>query len=93
MAKSNKSFNAKASSNPLINPKDLPYGAPDFDSVKAEHLEPAIDWALDELLSNINAIKNNDDLPTFENTIEALENASEELSRVMSVFHVLSMTN
>lgn len=93
MAPKSKSFNASASDNPLINPKDMPYGAPDFSAIKTEHIEPAIDWALDKLLEEIDVIRDNDELPTFENTVEALELAGADYGRIMSVFHVLSMNN
>lgn len=93
MAKKNASFNASASSNALINPPSLPHGAAAFDKIKTADLMPAIDWALNKLLEEIEAIKTNEDLPTFENTIEALEHAGADYGRVSAVFHTLSSVN
>lgn len=93
MAKKNASFNASASSNALINPPSLPYDAPAFDKIKTADLMPAIEWALQKMLDEIEAIKTNDDLPTFENTIEALEHAGSDYKRVSAVFGTLGSVN
>ncbi|PJB70997.1 MAG: M3 family peptidase [Alphaproteobacteria bacterium CG_4_9_14_3_um_filter_47_13] len=93
MSSQPENFNAAASDNPLINPPALPYGAPAFDRIKTEHLEPAIDWAIAELQKEIEDIKNNPDMPSFANTIEALEHAGENLDRVLSVFHTFLNSN
>ena len=76
MAKSDlTAFTAAVANNPLIQPSPLPFGAPVFDKVKIQHFKPAMDWAISQLLKEIEDIKTNPDLPTFENTIEALEYA------------------
>lgn len=93
MAKSPKTFNAAASNNPLINPPALPYGAPAFDKIKTEHFIPAIEWALEKVKEEIKAIKENKDEPSFENTIEALENAGEDFSRIAPIFHTFTSNN
>lgn len=73
--------------NPLLNPSTLPNFAPAFDQVRNEHYLPAIEQAIVEARRNIDAIKQNKAPPDFENTIVALENASETLSAVASVFY------
>lgn len=82
-------FNTTASDNPLINPPALPFGAPAFDKIKAEHLEPALDWAISVAQKEIDAIKNNSDPASFANTIEALEFAGDDMSRVNAAFGVM----
>lgn len=82
-------FNAASSSNPLINPPALPYGAPAFDTIKLEHLEPALDWAIAQAQKEVDAIKNNPAPASFANTIEALEFAGDDMNRVSAAFGVL----
>lgn len=77
-------------SNPLVNPPKLPHGAPAFDLIKTEHFVPAIDYALALAIAEIDAIKNNADAPTFANTIEALEFAGGELSRISGIYHTFT---
>lgn len=48
---------------------------------------PAVEAAIEEARNNIENIKNNSENPTFENTIEALETASESLGTVCGVFY------
>lgn len=76
--------------NPLVNPPKLPYGAPAFDLITNDHFVPAIDWALANANAEIDAIKNNPALPTFKNTIEALEFAGSDLSRVSGIYHTFT---
>ena len=73
--------------NPLLQDSTLPNKAPQFDIIKEEHFLPAIKAAIDEARSNIDTIKANSDTPTFENTIVALEHASERLGTVSSIFY------
>ena len=71
-------------SNPLVNPRPLPFGAVPYDDIKPEHFEPAVQWALAEARKRIQAIVDSNDPPGFQNTIHALAFADEELSRIMS---------
>ena len=61
--------------NPLLTTSTLPYGAPQFDKIENQHYIPAFKQAIEEAKTEIDAITNNTDAPTFENTIEALEYA------------------
>lgn len=75
------------SDNPLLQKSTLPNQAPHFDLVKTEHYLPAIEEGIEQARTNIDAIKNSDDAPTFENTLVALESASENLGQAASVFY------
>lgn len=75
------------SDNPLLVPSSLPFEAPPFDKIKEAHYLPAVKKAIDEALKNVAAIRDNSDSPTFENTIEALEAASDTLGTVTSIFY------
>jgi len=61
-------------------------GLPRFDAVSDDDFAPAFDIAFAEHEAEIDAIANNPDAPTFENTIVALEIAGDALSRVSSLF-------
>lgn len=76
--------------NPLINPPQLPHGAPAFNQVRYYHFSPAVDWALALAQADIDAIKDNPALPSFENTIEALEFAGADLGRVSGIYHTFT---
>ncbi len=73
--------------NPLLQISTLPHYAPPFDKIKAEHYLPATEHALKEARANIEAIKASKAAPDFENTIVALENASENLSQATGIFY------
>lgn len=72
--------------NPLINQPDTPFGVPAFDQVKLEHYMPAFQEAIAQNKAEIDAIVNNPEAPTFENTIVALDRAGGLLERVSGVF-------
>ncbi len=69
--------------NPLVNPPALPYGAPAFALIKPEHIEPAVEWALEKQVAEIDAIRNDTSVPSFANTSEALEYVGQDLSRII----------
>lgn len=75
--------------NPLLTDSTLPYGAPQFDKIKTEHYLPAFEQAIVEAKAEIDAIVNNPDAPTFENTIAALDEAGGRLNDVADVFYNL----
>jgi peptidyl-dipeptidase Dcp len=62
--------------NPLIKKYQTPFHTPPFDKVKTEHYEPAYNEAFRQLRSEIENIVNNEEPPTFQNTIVALEQHS-----------------
>lgn len=71
--------------NPLLTPSNLPNHAPAFDKIKDEHFLPAIEQGLSEAKAELEALKNNKDAPTFDNTIVALENMGETLGHIMEI--------
>ena len=73
-------------SNPLLEQPNTPYGVPAFDKVKNEHYLPAFEEAIRQNKVEIEAIVNNPDEPTFQNTIVALDRSGALLERVSGVF-------
>lgn len=72
--------------NPLLQAFDI---AP-FSKIKNEHFLPAISELIEESRKEIDAIVDNSDTPTFENTIEVLEFTGERLGRATSIFFNLN---
>lgn len=66
-----------------------PHGTVPFDKISVTDYEPAIDRGIKLGLENIDAIVNNPEAPTFQNTIVALNDADKELNRVLNVFYPL----
>lgn len=75
--------------NPLLTESKLPFGAPQFDKIRNEHYMPAFEQGIAEAKAEIDAIANNPEAPSFENTIEAMEYSGETLDRVSSIFYNL----
>jgi len=65
---------------------DTPWGVNPFDKIKCEHYKPAFMEGMKRHNAEINAIVNNPEEPTFENTIVALEASGLFLERVMLCF-------
>jgi len=72
--------------NPFFKTWTTPYGIPPFEEIKAEHYIPAFERGMEEQIAEIDAIVNNPEAPTFENTILALEYSGELLYNVAAVF-------
>ena len=66
-----------------------PHGTVPFDKISVTDYEPAINRGIKVGLENIDAIVNNPESPTFQNTIVALAQADKELDRVLLVFSPL----
>ncbi len=67
-----------------------PYGGvPAFDQMKVEDVKDAMLRGMEFNQKEIDAITNNTDLPTFENTIEEMERAGEELDRAYCYYRIL----
>ena len=73
-------------SNPLLDQPKTPFGVPAFDQIKIEHYLPAFEAAIAEQKAEVEAIVNNPDEPTFNNTIVALDRTGLLLDRVVGVF-------
>ena len=72
--------------NPLLTESGLPYGAPQFDKIRNEHYLPAFREAIKEAKAEIDAIGSSPELPTFANTIDALEYSGKTLGHVSDIF-------
>lgn len=72
--------------NPLLTPFDT---AP-FSKIKNEHFKPAFLKAIEDARAEIDALANSKEVPTFKNTIAALDFAGQQLDRVSSVFFNLN---
>ena len=74
---------------PLLKPWTGPYGGvPPWNLVRPDEFIAAFDIAIDAASADVNAIANNPDPPTFENTIVALEKAGRTLNRLEAIFFV-----
>lgn len=76
----------KTESNPFFTEFQTQYGVPSFDKIKLEHYEPAFLKGIEEQNQNIEAIIESPEIPTFENTIAALDNSAPILDRVSAIF-------
>lgn len=76
--------------NPLLDNFDTPHGMPPFDKIKAEHFMPAFEEAMKQHNAEVEAIINNADAPTFENTLVALDESGNLLNRVSAIFFSLT---
>jgi len=64
-----------------------PYdGTPAFDKMQISDIKDAIEKGMALNLEEIDAIANNEEAPTFENTIEAMERAGSDLGRVFTYY-------
>ena len=83
----------RTADNPLFVESTLDLRYPHFDQIKDEHFGPAFDAGMAENLREIEAIANNPEAPTFDNTIIALEKSGEVLSRARGIFGSLNGTD
>ena len=88
MATSLHSQAANESANPVIAPSGLPYNVLPFDRITAADMEAAVKEGIDYQNKAIDAIVKQRSIPTFENTIAALDRSSWELNRA-----VLALSN
>ena len=78
------------SQNPFMQEWDTPFGVPPFDKIDTSDYLPAFEEGMRQQMEEVNAIINNEEEPTFANTVLALENSGELLNRVSSVFFNLA---
>lgn len=83
---------AAADTNPFFTDWDTPFGAPPFGEIKTEHFMPAFEKTMEMHMAQIEAIANDDSVPNFANTIDQMELAGAELTRVARVFFNLTGT-
>ena len=82
-----------ALSNPFFTEYSTPFRTPPFQLIKFEHYMPAFMKGMEEQKKEIDAIVNNPDRPTFQNTIEAVERSGALLDKVNAVFGSLRGAN
>ncbi|KYG62124.1 peptidase M3 [Bdellovibrio bacteriovorus] len=80
-------------SNPLLQPFTNKDQAVPFDQIKVEHYLPALDEAIKISKENIAKLKSNPATPDFENTIVALEAASELPDRITGIYSNLEVAH
>ena len=80
----------KKNENPFFSEYTTPHQTAPFDKIKIEHYEPALLEGIKQHQAEIDAIVNNPEVPTFENTIVALDYAGDMLGRVTTVFFNLN---
>ena len=76
--------------NPFAAPSPLLLHAPAFDKIRVDHFLPTFTFGMKQQLAEMNAIANQTEAPTFENTIEAMERSGALLTRVDNVFSNLT---
>lgn len=76
----------KEANNPFFEEYNTPRGTVPFHKIKTAHFEPAIMEGIKQHEEEIEAITNNPDSPTFENTILAYEKSGKLLDKVLTVF-------
>jgi peptidyl-dipeptidase Dcp len=79
--------------NPFYAPSKLPFSAPPFDKIKDEDYQPAIEAGMAEQRKEMQAIADNPQPPTFDNTIVAMEKTGELLERVTKAFFAVVSAN
>ena len=72
--------------NPLLAEFNTPFGVPPFEQIKPEHYMPAFELGMEQQRAEVDAIINNAEPATFENTIAALDQCGALLNKVSYVF-------
>ncbi|WP_047547229.1 M3 family metallopeptidase [Psychroserpens sp. Hel_I_66] len=77
--------------NVLLQDWEGPYqGLPAFDKMSVQDVKEAVETGMKLGLEDIDAITNNTEAPTFENTIVPLEASADELNHVFTYYGILS---
>ncbi len=81
--------------NPFFEKYETPFNVPDFEQINNDHFIPAFRKGMEDQMKEIEVIANNNEEPSFENTVVALEESGVLLTRVSNVFYNLlsSITN
>ena len=77
---------SESMNNPFLQPFHTLHGVAPFDVITTAHYEPAIREGMHLEDEEIKAIVENQEEPTFKNTVLALEQSGEVLDRVTTVF-------
>ncbi|MCV6605509.1 MAG: M3 family metallopeptidase, partial [Porticoccaceae bacterium] len=77
-------------SNPFFSDWGTPFEAPDFARIEHNHYLPAFEKGIADHKAEVDAVIDNPDAPTFDNTVVALERTGKLLSKVSGVFYNLA---
>ena len=72
--------------NPFLTEYTTPFQVPPFDKIEKSHYLPAFEAGIAEQVAEVEAIVNNEEAPTFENTILPYDKSGRILERVSGVF-------
>lgn len=76
----------KQSNNPLLSDFTTPYQTPPFDQIKKSDYKPAMIEAMAQQKAEIEAIINNPEEATFENTIVSFDRSGKRLNSITAIF-------
>jgi len=76
--------------NPLLAEWNTPFGSPPFQLFLPEHFKQATEEAIKSAEKEIKEITESSEIPSFKNTIAALDNVGEKLGSVSSVLFNLN---
>ena len=80
-------------SNPFFAESPLYMQYPQFDKIENSHFLPAFEQGMKEQLAEIDAIANQTEAPTLDNTLIPMERSGKTLDRVATVFFSLTAAN
>ena len=72
--------------NPLVKQSIHKHGAVPFDEIKQEHFIPALEYAIKDAERILDEVKENTDVPTFENTALPMETCSELMGTIAHTY-------
>lgn len=90
---SDKNMSSTDTDNIFFQPSTLPFQAIPFDRIKDGDFEPAFEKGMKDHLAEVEQIANNVEEPTFKNTLIAMEQSGQILTRVSLAFNVVSGAN
>lgn len=76
--------------NPLLADFDTPFQTPPFHLIRPEHYRPAVEAAIIEARAEVEAIANNPQPPTFDNTLAALDRSGKRLDVISEILFNLN---
>ncbi len=79
--------------NPFFSPSTLLFQAPPFDKIDDADFKPALEEGIKRQLAEVEQIADSPEPPTFENTLVALEESGQLLTRVSLVFNAMTGAN
>ncbi|MDR2810168.1 MAG: M3 family metallopeptidase [Tannerellaceae bacterium] len=90
---SDKKADDSDTNNPFFTEYTTPFGVPPFNEIQIAHYKPAIEKGIEEQAKEIETIVNNQEAPSFENTIVALDQSGKLLSKATIVFSAQNSAN